>query len=382
MPGPALDTLAEMAGRAWSSFTTAVVTLLAVTLLPASPTIASPILREGPRTSAPALSVQGNRIVDAAGHPVQLNGVNRSGAEYMCVGGGGIFDGPVDAASVAAMAPWHVHVVRVPLNEDCWLGINGVRPAYSGARYRAAIQRYVQTLEAAGMNVILGLHWNAPGGQLAQGQRRMPDYDHSPDFWRSVAQTFGSDPAVLFDLYNEPHDVSWSCWRDGCTVGSDFHPWRAAGMQDLVNAVRSTGATNILMLGGLEWSGDIRRWSSFMPVDPLHQLVVSWHVYGFGCATRACWHANVAAVADAAPILIGEFGELGCRHDFVDRFMSWADRKDGGLGLGYVAWTWDDWATCDGPTLIRNYRGDPTGYGVGVRRHFRSRFARAAVTQS
>ncbi len=48
---------------------------------------------------------------------------------------------------------------------------------------------------------------------------------------------------------------------------------------------------------------------------------------------------------------------------------------DGGVAIGYVAWTWDDWSTCDGPTLITDYRGDPPGYGVGVRRHFRSRFA-------
>jgi hypothetical protein len=319
--------------------------------------------------------VQGNEIVDTAGLPVQLNGVNRSGAEYMCAGGYGVFDGPTDAASVAAMTTWHVHVVRVPLNEDCWLGINGVVPAFAGSRYRRAIERFVSTLEAAGMNVILDLHWNAPGGQLATGQLQMPDADHSPAFWRSVAQTFGNDPAVLFDLYNEPHGVSWSCWRDGCTVGSGAQAWRAAGMQQLVDTVRATGAANILMLGGLGRSGDLSHWRRWMPADPLHQLVASWHVYSFGgCVTPSCWNANAAAVGDAAPILIGEFGEPGCGHAFVDRFMGWADSKHGGVGIGYVAWTWDAWPSCDGPTLITDYRGDPTGYGVGVRRHFRARF--------
>ncbi|MGZ5302251.1 MAG: cellulase family glycosylhydrolase [Actinomycetota bacterium] len=150
---------------------------------PPSQVVGAATLRNAPTaSSAPALHVQGSEIVDAAGHPVQLNGVDRAGAEYMCSGGHGIFDGPTDAASVAAMATWHVHVVRVPLNEDCWLGVNGVDPAASGPRYQRAIQRFVSTLEAAGMNVILDLHWNAPGGQLAEGQREMPDADHSPDF--------------------------------------------------------------------------------------------------------------------------------------------------------------------------------------------------------
>ena len=51
--------------------------------------------------------------------------------------GWGFSDGPTDAASIAAMKAWHINAVRVPLNEDCWLGINGVKPQYGGAPYRA-----------------------------------------------------------------------------------------------------------------------------------------------------------------------------------------------------------------------------------------------------
>src|SRR5207237_547296 len=78
----------------------------------------------------------------------QLHGVNRSGTEYACVQGFGPFDGPSDDASVAAIASWHgVNAVRVPLNEDCWLGINGFpNGGYSAAQYQAAIAAYVQQL--------------------------------------------------------------------------------------------------------------------------------------------------------------------------------------------------------------------------------------------
>src|SRR6266487_707754 len=81
-------------------------------------------------TPAPAVHVQGNRLVDLAGRPVRLRGVNRSGAEYACAQGWGIFDGPSDSASVSAIASWRTNVVRLPLNETCWLGLNGVAPAY------------------------------------------------------------------------------------------------------------------------------------------------------------------------------------------------------------------------------------------------------------
>jgi len=84
------------------------------------------------------IRVLGNRLVDGNGAPIQLRGVNRSGTEYACVQGLGIFDGPSNAASVKAIASWRVNIVRVPLNEDCWLGINGVDPQYGGAAYRKA----------------------------------------------------------------------------------------------------------------------------------------------------------------------------------------------------------------------------------------------------
>ena len=318
-------------------------------------------------TVAPALGVSGTQIITGTGTPAQLNGVNRSGTEYACAQGWGIFDGPNDQASVTAIASWHVHIVRVPLNEDCWLGINGVSSAYGGMNYRRAIYAYVRLLEQNGMNVILDLHWSAPGTQLALGQQKMPDADHAPAFWRSVSKWFGQDRAVLLDLYNEPHDISWSCWRRGCTVDG----WKAVGMQKLVTVVRNAGAQNVLLIGGIGWSGDLTQWQANMPSDPMHQLVASWHVYNFGsCTTQSCWNANVAGVGGAVPILLGEFGETDCVHTFVDSLMAWAD----GVGIGYVAWTWDDWPGCNGPTLILNYSGAPTGYGQGVHDHFVSRF--------
>src|SRR5215213_8255617 len=95
------------------------------------------------------LHVVGNQIRHGAGHPVRLLGVNRSGTEYACIQGWGIFDGPADAASLQPIVAWRANAVRVPLNEDCWLAINGVPTAYSGANYQAAIASYVAALNAA-----------------------------------------------------------------------------------------------------------------------------------------------------------------------------------------------------------------------------------------
>src|SRR6202022_5119823 len=80
------------------------------------------------RAASLSISVSGNHLTNGSGQTVRLLGVNRSGTEYACIQGWGIFDGPNDATSVAAMANWHINAVRVPLNEDCWLNINGLNP--------------------------------------------------------------------------------------------------------------------------------------------------------------------------------------------------------------------------------------------------------------
>src|SRR5579875_718347 len=103
-----------------------------------------------------AVRVDGNRLVNAQGEQVRLLGADRSGAEYACVQRLGILAGPADRRSVAAMTSWGIDSVRLPLNEDCWLGINGVPARFGGARYRAASRAYVTELNSAGVYVSLG----------------------------------------------------------------------------------------------------------------------------------------------------------------------------------------------------------------------------------
>jgi hypothetical protein len=314
-----------------------------------------------PASAAAGIHVRGNHLVNDAGHTVRLLGVNRSGAEYACVQGWGFFDGPADAASIAAMRSWGIDAVRVPLNEDCWLGINGVKPQYGGAAYRAFVAGFVGRLNAAGLTAILDLHWNAPGSARATGQQQMPDADHTPAFWRSVARAFRGHGNVIFDLYNEPHDVSWSCWRDGCGA------W--VGMQRLVDTVRAAGARQPLMLGGLAWSNDLSGWLRWRPRDPLHQLIASVHVYNFNsCNSTACWNATIGRVAKSVPVVTGELGENDCAHGFIDTYMPWADAR----GISYLGWAWDAWDCNSGPALISAYDGTPTPFGAGFRDHLAS----------
>ena len=332
--------------------------------------------------SAPQLHVSGNKLVDASGNTVVLHGVDRSGTEYECVQGNGIFDGPNDQASITAIKSWGpVNAVRVPLNEACWNAESYVNSAYAGANYINAIESYVSLLNSNGIVAILDLHWTdgtytgpSSGCSSAEAtcQKPMPDAAEAIPFWTSVANTFKGNDAVIFDLFNEPYasraDNSntaegWQCWETGSPCTGISYP--VAGMQQMINAVRSTGANNVLMLGGEEYSNDLTDWLQYEPTDPDHNLVASWHSYNFNtCSTQSCWMSEVAPVAASVPVVAGEIGENDCAGTYITPLTTWMESE----GISFLAWAWNaDFACSSGPGLITDYTGTPTAYGAAYK---------------
>lgn len=315
------------------------------------------------------ISVSKNQLVDGSKKVVHLHGVNKSGTEYACAQGWGIFDGKAENQTVEAMKSWNINVVRVPLNESCWLGINGVKQQYSGKLYRKAIIDFVQLLNQNRIYVILDLHISNHGNNLALKMPDMANADHSIDFWKSVAETFVSNRAVMFDAFNEPKGITWSCWRDGCTTKAG---WKTAGMQQIVNAIRGTGARQPIILEGRSTATDLSRWIEFKPIDPINQLVASNHNYiGMtGSNTELDWNRKYSGIALQVPLITGELGQQDCKHDYVDRYMDWADSK----GISYVGWTWNVtskyWKCVGGESMIATESGTPSNLGIGFRNHF------------
>jgi endoglucanase len=350
----------------------------------APPTTAPPT-SPPPAGAAPQLHVSGNKLVNQNGATVVLHGVDRSGGEYSCVQGTGIWDGPMDQTSVTAIKSWGVTAVRVPLNEACWNAESYVNAAYAGTNYQQAVVQYVNLLNANGIVAILDLHWtdgtytgNSSGCSSAQAtcQKPMPDAAEAIPFWTSVAGTFKGNDAVIFDLFNEPYPdralptetAAWQCWLNGGSSCSAGISYPVAGMQQMVNAVRSTGANNVLMLGGLAYSNDLTQWLQYEPTDPDHNLAASWHSYNFNtCSTESCWASQIAPVIAQVPLIAGEIGENDCSGSYIGPLMSWLDSQ----GAGYLAWTWNDWSggCSSGPVLITDYSGTPTAYGAAYKAH-------------
>jgi hypothetical protein len=334
------------------------------------------------------------QIVDKNGNVLVLHGADESGTENYCTtwgpppivispqGG----PSPLTQDSLTAMKSWGLNTVRIPLNEDCWLGINGVAASVGGANYQAPILAAVNLItQTNGMYAILDLHWSAPGTTLPTGQGTMPDLDHTVTFWQQVAAAYQDNGSVIFDLFNEPvmtsgsNDQQFACWKNGSTTaaGGDcpMVNFAVAGMQQLLTAVRSAGADNLVIMGGIGYASQLGLWPTYAPTDTLSppNIAASWHVYDDqgGCTADGptsfatlCGPNGLGgqAVMNAGyPIVVGETGYYSCTASvgkaWWPLFLSWADAQ----GLAIVAWSWSDG---NNPQLLANTTTfDPGGIG-------------------
>jgi hypothetical protein len=355
-----------------------------------------------------AARVSGAGLVDGGGRRVFLDGVNRAGTEYSCIHGNGMFDGTgsslsAEDAQIRAMAGWGINSEMITLNEDCWLGINGAPAAYSNSSssppapgcsasqcpYANAIENLVATDEANGIYPVISLFALAPGSTQATGHDTLTDNSHAPLFWEEVADFFKDDPYVIFRLEQEPElwygsEADWQCWAQGdvsystssvntppvapTATGSPdkcqsqgLASYQTVGMQSLVNIVRGTGATNIIMLPGLAYANMFSCGTGTSPstcgalaaatpavTDPHSpaQLMAEADVYpeGNSCGSPACYNAVYKPIAQAMPFVAGEMGENPANGYYpttdVDTLMNWLDAN----GDGYFPYAWDAWA--------------------------------------
>ena len=91
------------------------------------------------------------------------------------INSGGFFSGPTDQTAVDDLKAWGINAVRVPLNEQCWLGIflllqcafhiltelayGTISASHSGQNYINAIYTWVTLLTSNDIAVIVDLHW-------------------------------------------------------------------------------------------------------------------------------------------------------------------------------------------------------------------------------
>jgi endoglucanase len=317
-----------------------------------------------------ALHTSGNRVLDSDNKPVLLRGVNCASMEWTSDG-----DGRILKTVEVAIHDWHVNIIRLPVSQDRWFGF-GPEQKGDPKPYRTLLREIVEKVTSQGCYLVFDLHWNDAGNWGPQtGQHVMPD-DNSLIFWRDAAREFRDNPGVIFDLYNEPHNVSWDAWKNGGIV-ADSGPtvrrptsYHTPGMQAMLDNIRDQGAKNLVICGGLDWSYDLSGFlKGYALSDPYgNGVLYACHTYPFKGDTIAKWLVKAEAATQKIPVIFSEFGD-NTAPTAKTRFAGWTEATL--KAFHDHRWNWIAWDLhpAAGPTLISNWDYKPTAsFGEPVKK--------------
>ncbi|HBC88976.1 MAG TPA: hypothetical protein DCZ94_18700 [Lentisphaeria bacterium] len=309
------------------------------------------------------LFVAGNQIQTKDGKNVWLQGVYICSLEWSPRGEGGV----VYSAKVA-IEDWKSNVIRLALMDDYWFGKSD-RQNDGGTEYRALVNDIVSFASNRGAYVVLDLH-----------HYRAIKEEHLK-FWKEVAAKYKNHPAVLFDIINEPYDISWEIWRNGGFVEEKGKPadidavltadqkskklsgFSSPGMQAAVNAIRETGARNIIVAGGIDWSGDLSGIANGYALDEKggNGIMYSWHIYWW----HKNWQGRVLETTVKYPILVGECGASVNKMSFIpakdhDDPFEWSPDFIGLVQKYKLNWTASLFHVNAAPNMIQDWNYTPT----------------------
>lgn len=319
------------------------------------------------------LSIQGTRLY-SQGHPITLLGVNRSSLEYSCTG-----DDHLRLADFQAMRQWGANVVRIPTSSEFWANAGGACPGYHDT-----VRRVVETARAAHLFVILDLQWSAPFDQPADRTRGgvqcpMPDTGKDLAMWKDIAALYRTDTGVLFDLYGEPYDITWSTWLNGGTItegcyiiggpslAKEYGTYQAIGMRELVRQIRAIAPDNLIVASGINWGYDLSGISYGFAL-PDKNIVYDTHPFDYGNKRPGDWYRAFGHTAARYPVIAGEFGSYNCGTSYTGQAISYFNQHH----ISWLAWSWQT-GSCSGPSLLADWSGAPsTPYGKYIQQQMQA----------
>ncbi len=222
-------------------------------------------------------------IMDDHNCIVDLRGFNTSGTEFWDAISG--FSGLTPQRLTWFNSQFKMNYIRLNLNVGWW-NSNVYVPA-AQMTYQAWIQQWIAWAEQNGDYVLLNRtnEYQLPpcGGTTTYcpAQAEPSDIDdtnpqqqfnagHLLDqtlaFWQSIVSLYKNDPAVLYNTWNELHDINATSWLKVQTT--------------LITTIRSINPRSVIVLGSNDWNNTMSPITNGQVPDLNYpNLVYDWHIY-------------------------------------------------------------------------------------------------------
>lgn len=273
---------------------------------------------------------RGSQVFQASGQPYIPYGITVPGLAHSDYQANMAND---RAQIIAAATTWCANTVRLQVSQHNLVG----RGFSYSAPFMSAIKSEVSLAEHYHLVVVIVDQTEVVGNQPGPTGETLA-------FWNDLTAVYGTDPQVVFDLFNEPRistgntTLDWQLWQRGGVFGGASY----LGMQNVVNDLRSYGARNLIWVEGPYHASSLAKAASY-PITGGPLMYAVHHPSG-AHDTATWWHAfGYLTVRNIAPVVVGEWSNYAsskaeCWPDApvaVPDFLSYLKNH----GIGMTVWT-------------------------------------------
>ncbi|AKJ29508.1 cellulase family glycosylhydrolase [Caldimonas brevitalea] len=271
------------------------------------PTTGTPVARHG------QLKVCGTQLCNSSGQPVQLRGMSTHGLQWY---GQCITDGSLDALA----KDWQADVIRISM----YIQEGGYETDPEG--FTRQVGRIIEEATERGMYAIVDWHMLTPGD---------PNYnlDRARTFFTQIAQKYGRQTNLLYEIANEPSGTPWSRIRSYAN--------------ELIPVIRAVDPETPVIVGTPGWSslGVSEGGGAQEIIDsPVSAGNVLYTFHFYAASHHQAYRDELLRASQRLPIFVTEFGTQEYTGDGGNDFGSSQAYMDllNSRKISWVNWNYSD----------------------------------------
>ncbi|MCG2616904.1 glycoside hydrolase family 5 protein [Terrimonas sp. NA20] len=251
------------------------------------------------------LKVSGTQLVDEKGAPLILRGMSYG---WHC-----LWPRFYNAGSVKWLKKdWKVNVIRAALGVELGDSSYLKRPDWSKQKIKAVVDAAIKE------DLYVIIDWHSHNINLGEAKA----------FFAEMAETYGQNPHVIYEIFNEPDEESWEEVKKYST--------------EIINVIREKDPDNIILVGSPHWDQDVH----IVADDPLKGFSNIMYTLHFYAAThkQGLRDRGSYALKKGIPLFISESAGMTASGDGAldlaewQRWIDWAEEN----GISWITWSVSD----------------------------------------
>lgn len=250
------------------------------------------------------LKVDGTQLKDQHGNDIVLRG--------MSFGWHNFWPRFYNAGAVKTLKKdWHSTVVRAAMGVEPRNGYLE-KPEWSKEKIKAVVEAAIKE------DIYVIIDWHSHNINLKEAK----------EFFTEMAWTYGQNPHVIYEVFNEPDEESWEEIKQYAT--------------EVISTIRAIDPDNIILVGTPRWDQDVHI-AADAPLTGVDNIMYTLHFYA-ATHKQSLRDRGDYALSKGLPLFISESagmeatGDGPLNEEEWQKWIAWAEKNK----LSWITWSVSD----------------------------------------